>query len=89
MKKCTLSEGKVNTLVNTFLLLVNTMKTFTVKYYLFIKKKETIKKVHNNIRPSLHGQSVHSVHSLPLKCSLKCSLNVHLLFTFGGFYVKC
>lgn len=88
MKKCTLDEGFMNTFMNTFLPLMNTMKTFTVKYYLCIKKKETIKRIHNSITPFPYCQSLHSVHTLPLKCSLKSSLSVHTLFTFGGFYVK-
>ena len=89
MRKCTLGVGKVKALVKAFLREVNTMKALRVKYYLFIKKKGTITSIHSLLytlaHVSLHHQSLHSVHSLPSKPTLKPSLSLHSPFTFGGF----
>jgi len=85
MKKCTLHVHFMKDFMNTFLPLMNTMKALMVKYYLFLKKKETIKKIHTTIGASLYSQSVHSVHTLPLKCSYKCSLSLHTLFILEVF----
>jgi len=84
MKECTLYEHFMNTFMNTFLPLMNTMNTLRFKYYFLILKKETIQKIHNNTRRSVYLK-VFIVFIQPVKCSLKCSQSVHSLFIFGGF----
>jgi predicted neutral ceramidase superfamily lipid hydrolase len=85
MKKCTLDEGFMNTFMNTFLPLMNTMNTLRIKYYFFNLKKKLLRSY------ILHYTSVclkvFIVFIQPVKCSYKCSLSVHTLFIFGGFLI--